>query len=1119
MFYYISLLNAMGAASNYDLLIEKINTFIRRYYLNKLLRGVIFLGATLFSGFIIITLSEYLGNFSILLRTILFFGYILTNLAVFGWLVLPPLLAYFRLGSTLSHDEAAQIIGTHFSDVKDKLLNTLQLKRLQDENPAQRSLIEASIDQKIVSLKPVSFPSAIRIKENVKHLKWVVVPFCIIMILAFTAPSMLKDSTERLIKHDQYFAPRSPFQFVITNRSLSVVQGEDLRLDLKLTGDKFPNDVYLETGNNTFKLDKDNISRFHYLFSNLQQNVRFRLLGNDFSSQEYQITVNLKPSLLHFDVELQYPGYIHKKAEQLNNAGDLTIPAGTVVRWTLHTQNANAMYFEMNGKKERLQSDNNTFLHNERVIAPGTYLLRAINPVVTRGDSASYRINVIADQPPAIEVNEKPDSLSTKAIYFAGKIQDDYGFSSLTFHYTISSHDNAKPRTFSKAVKADLNATQADFFHYWDLKELGAKPGEEVSYYFDVADNDGVSGPKHVRSAEHTLHVPTEQELNKQLDATTQAVKQKMTAAIKLAAEVEKESKKLNEMLLNKNDLSFDEKKQVQDLLQKRKELEDLVQEIQKENKQNMINRQENKQEDREILEKQKQIQDLFNNVLDEKTRELLKNLQKLLDQNQKDPAQDELSKMQMDNKSLKKELDRVLELYKKLEVEQKLKENIDQLNKLAEKEKKLSEQSKDKNADQKALQEKQEQIKKEFKDIEKALDDLKDKNEQLEQKTNFDNPKADEQKIKDQMDKSSDNLSKNDKQKASRSQKDAADQMQQLAEKLQKQQDEGEEQEQNIDMGQLRQLIKNLVSNSFDQEKTMQTLRGMSSADPAYINWAQKQKDIKDNMQNVEDSLYSLSKRVPQIQTTVNKEISIINTNIEQALTNLGDRRTAEANQNQQYAMTSMNNLALMLDEALSQMQNAMKNAKGGKSGKKKQPSLSQLNQMQQKLNENMQKMREQMQQNGNQGKSGQGDSQMSERFAKMAREQQMIRQSLQQLDRDQNKDGRKRMGDLDNISKEMEQTEKDLVNKKISEETVKRQEQIKTRMLEAEKADQEREQDQQRESKAGKDIAPGYIKALQNYQQLKNKQTEQVRTVPPTLNYYYKSKIKSYFDQINGK
>ena len=109
--------------------------------------------------------------------------------------------------------------------------------------------------------------------------------------------------------------------------------------------------------------------------------------------------------------------------------------------------------------------------------------------------------------------------------------------------------------------------------------------------------------------------------------------------------------------------------------------------------------------------------------------------------------------------------------------------------------------------------------------------------------------------------------------------------------------------------------------------------------------------------------------------------------------------------------------------------------------------------------------------------------------------------------------------LGNLDKIAKQMEQTEHDLVNRSITEEAVKRQEQIQSRLLEAEKAEQQREQDQQRESHAGKELPPGYIKALQDYRQLKQKQTEQVQTVPPSLNLYYKIKIKSYFDLLNAK
>src|SRR5579872_774279 len=170
----------MRSSENYDLLIGKINTFIRKYYFNSFLRGLIFLGAGLFSAYVVITLGEYFGNFNTSFRTFLFYFFILLNLGLMGWLVIPSLMAWLKLGKTITHDQAAEIIGKHFADVSDKLLNTLQLKKLADANQLQRELIEASIDQKIESLKPVSFPSAINIRENREYLKWIVFPAAVI---------------------------------------------------------------------------------------------------------------------------------------------------------------------------------------------------------------------------------------------------------------------------------------------------------------------------------------------------------------------------------------------------------------------------------------------------------------------------------------------------------------------------------------------------------------------------------------------------------------------------------------------------------------------------------------------------------------------------------------------------------------------------------------------------------------------------------------------------------------------------------------------------------------------------------------------------------------------------
>jgi len=1112
----------MNSTDNYSLLIDKINIFIRKYYFNNFLRGLIFLGAGLFSAYVVVTVSEYFGNFNTLFRTLIFYLFIFLNLGLIAWLIIPSLLAWLKLGKSLTHDQAAEIIGKHFNDVNDKLLNTLQLKKLAAEDERHRALIEASIDQKIEALKPVSFPSAINIKENTKYLKWILFPAAVICVLALAAPSVLTESTRKLIRHDEYFAPVAPFSFILQNKSLAVVQGDDLKLDLKLEGNNLPAAIYVETGNNTFKLDKENISRFHYVFTNLQQNTSFRLIGNGFASTRYLITVNLRPALLHFDADLNYPAYLHKKNETLTNAGDLTIPAGTVVNWHFHTQNATALQFSMdgnNGVANAVAPD--IFEHRERVLKNSIYKITPLNNRANHADSASYRINVIADEPPTILVNEKPDSVSMKALYFNGRIQDDHGFSELTFHYTVGDPDNkAAQKTFTKPVKADLGSTQADFFYFWNLKELGIKAGDKVTYYFEVADNDAVSGAKKVRSPEHALNIPDTKELNNELNAGTQQIKQKMLSAIKIAGQIEHDSQKLNQMLLDKNTLSFDEKKQIEDLLQKKKDLDDLVKEIQNDNKKNEYNRQENQPQDKTLTEKQQQMEQLLNNVLDPKTQEMLEKLQQLLQNEQKDGTRDQLSKMQSENKSLKKELDRMLELYKRLEFEQKLNQNVSQLNQLSQEQQKLAEQSKQPNADQQGLQKDQQKLNQDFQDIKKSLDDLQKTNEQQERKQDFQNPVQDEQRIDQQMQQSSDELKKNDGAKASQSQQQAASQMKQLADKMAQKDQEGEESENAVDEQQLRQLLKNLINSSFEQEKVMQTLKGINPSDPGFIPLAQNQKSIKDNLKTAEDSLYALSRRIPQIQSTVNQEVSAINTHIDDALSNLGDRRIAEATRNQQFAMTSMNNLALMLSEALDQLQ---KSKGQGKSGKGKQQSIAQLAKMQEQLNQNMQKARQQMMQQGNQGKSKSGNNgengNISEQLAKLARQQQMIREALQQINRDDNKDGTGSLGDLDKISKQMEQTEHDLVNRAISEESLKRQQQIKSRLLEAQKAEQEREQDQQRESHAGKDIPPGYIKALQEYQQAKQKQTEQVKTVPADLNLYYKLKIKYYFDLLNAK
>lgn len=1100
--------------SNYDLLIAKINEFTQKFYLNKLLRGSIYAAAIILALYLFLFVLIYYAHPGTTTKTILFFSFLFISLITIAFWIVKPALSYFKLSKTISLEQASNLIGNHFFNIKDRLLNTLQLKALAEDSPQNSQLILAGIDQKIGELRPIPFASAINLNDNKKHIKYILLPLAIIIFIAIIAPSILKEGTNSFIRYNEEILPKAPFEFAILNKSLTVTQGDDLTINLQLKGDEFPQDVYIEDGANSYKLEKENISRFNYTFKNIQKDKSLRFFGGGFNSTSFKIDVKPRPSLLDMKAKLVYPTYLNRKAEEINNVGDLLIPEGTRITWQLHTENSETLAFILQNQTFNLKIEDDLASFSRTIKNNSNYRVVPKNNFVSNADSLNHQIAVIADQFPSISVVETKDSVSTKALYFSGSIADDYGFSSLKFKYSIK-QDGKTIAQQNKQITIKNNQLEHSFFHLWNLNEIHVKPGQVLEYYFEVADNDGVNGAKVSRSEIKTYQVPTQQQLAEKLAEGSEALKKKMESTIKLAQKIEKDSKKLTQDLLDKKQLTFEDKKQIEQLLEKQKQLEEAVKDIKAQNEKNNIEKQENNALNDELKEKQKQIDDLFNNVLDEKTKDLLKKLQQLMEQNNKDLTKEELSKMQMDNKTLKNELDRILELYKQLEFEQNLQNKIDRLEEIAKQQKELSEKSKEKNADVNDIKNKQDQLNKDFKDLQKELAKLEEQNQGLEKPNDFKNPEKESKEIEKNQQESKEDLNKNDKQKASQKQQKAGEQMQQLAQKMKESQQQGEEEESKTNAEELRRLLENLLSTSFEQEKVMLALRRMANNDPSYIANVQQQNTIKDNMKTIADSLFSLSKRVPQIESTVNAEVGKINFNIDKAIDYLGDRRTAEANRSQQFAMTSLNNLALMLNEALEQMQNAQKNSKSGK-GKKGKQSMKDLQKMQEQLNQKMQNARDKMQKEGNMGTVPKG--QMSQEFAKMAQQQQMIREALQKINKEENKDGKGSLGNLNQMAEEMKKTENDLVNKRINEETMNRQKDLTTKLLDADKAQREQDQDSKRESAAAKEFPPSYKQLLERFKKEQQSESELIQKLPPNLNYYYKNKIAEYFKLLNS-
>jgi hypothetical protein len=217
---------------------------------------------------------------------------------------------------------------------------------------------------------------------------------------------------------------------------------------------------------------------------------------------------------------------------------------------------------------------------------------------------------------------------------------------------------------------------------------------------------------------------------------------------------------------------------------------------------------------------------------------------------------------------------------------------------------------------------------------------------------------------------------------------------------------------------------------------------------------------------------------------------------------------------------MTSMNNLALLLSDVLQQMQMSGMDMSGkGKPKKKGKTPLPMMSEMQQKLNEKMQGT------TGKGGKGGKGKDGKdgkegnSEELAKMAQEQGRIRRMLQELLENQKgtEIGNKLNDQVKDLIKKMDQTETEIVNKQITPQTINRQKEIQVRLLESEKALRQQEEDEKRKAETATDKTKTIPKALEEYVKAKQKQTELIRTVPPSLSPFYKKEVDNYFKRIN--
>jgi hypothetical protein len=1122
---------------NYSLLIEKLDAFIRKFYINQLLRGALYTVGAVLGLFILLNVAEYYFYFSTGVRTAMFWSFaLLSGAALWRWVAL-PLMHYFHLGKVISHEQAAQIIGQHFTDVKDKLLNILQLKQ-QSNNAIYAELINASINQKSEEIKIVPFTSAIDLGKNRKYLRYALPPVLLFLFLILGAPNIIREGTMRLWNSTTKFEKPAPFKFLINADSLKAVQFSDFLLKVKVEGSALPNEVFINLGNVQYRLEKDAANEFSYKFANLQKDTEFKLFSGAIESRDYTLEVLKKPNILSFNTKLNFPAYIGRASEELSNVGDLVVPQGTNIGWVFNAQHTDqlALRFGNAPNAEAKRFDDELFQFNRRAMKDETYKVFLSNALLSGADSVAYTVTVIPDLHPQISVEEFKDSANLKTSFFAGDASDDYGLLNLTFNYQIKKAKGGQMPM--NTVKIEKPAgKQVQYEYNWDVRNLNLEPGDEVTYYFEVFDNDGVNGSKSARTGLMQYKMPTLDEFRQQQASNSQEIKKDLEKAMKESLKIQDELKKLRDKVLQKKELDWQTRKEMEKLMDRQKELQKQIEDAKQNFDQNKEQQQEFNQQTEDQQQKQEQLEKLFEETMSEEMKQLMEDIQKLLQEMNKDQMLEQMEEMQLNNEDLSKDLERLQELYKQLEVENLLQQQIEQLEELAKEQEELAKETEnaEKDGEQKdgeqkksdeQLEKAQQELNEKMEDLEKKMEELLKKNEELKRPENIEDNKEEMKDAKKDMQDAKQNLNQKQKKGASKKQKSAANKMKEMANKMKQDGQAGEMEQMEEDIKALRQLLENLVGLSFNQEQTMKDVTQTTVNTPRYVELAQQQFKIKDDFKLVEDSLQALASRNFQIESIINEKVTEIKGSINNSLDELEERRVNTASEHQQRSMKGLNDLALMLSEIMEQMQQQMSammpgsqacqkpgnksgQGKGGEPKDKISKGQEDLNKIMKDLKERLDKQKGQ-QQPGQQGKGQQGQP-SSEEFAKMAAKQAALRNALREMQKKKQEQGK---GDkaLDEIMDGMNKIETDLVNKRLNNEMLKRQEEILTRLLEHEKAEREREQDEQRQAETAKQQPAKMPPALEEYLKKRRAEIEQFRTVSPALKPYYKQLVEEY-------
>lgn len=1092
----------------YNSFISRISETGRKDVLFKLTKNILLaLTAFIILALVLVSL-EAMFEFSSMARKVMFFGTISAFAATFVMIFVYAWSWNKELSKPAKVSRYARTIGSHYPEIKDNLLNAIQIYDYtrRNDHMFSQELAAETINQVNETSKQYNFSGVISHKKNLPLVLFFTFAFLLFTSLMLIFPNTFLAAGNRLINYNYTFVENTlGIAYDVKPGNMEIAKGESVEVLAKIMfndanykteeitlNTKVVTNDGIEISSNSEKVSAASVNEFKASLKNITANTIYWFEYKGIKSNTYNITITNRPIIKTTKITVYPPAYTKLPSRTVDGTEISTIAGSRIYVEVEASDDLSKSFIQFSGGTPfGMELNGRTATGSFTASSNGTFRLSVIKDFngkeLANTNSPEYQVMVHADEYPKISIIE-PDGGETnvqgvKDMLVRSRVSDDFGFTKMRLGYKVvkSKFGPAdKDYRFADIPIKNTDATGLEVPYVWNVSSLNLGTEDEVEYFVEVYDNDGVSGPKMSRSEIRRLIYPSLEALMNKTEKTKEDVESQLKSAFEDAMDLKKELDEIkDQMEKNPEEMGLNDPKKNQEMMQKMENIQNNLNSTQQKLDDLMKELQQNSQVSKETLDKYMELQKLFQKIDSKELREALKKLQEAMKNMNKDEMKEAMKNFKFDEENFKKSLEKTMELLNKILNEQKLGELTQKLDDITKKQDELKQNTKNTDANNKEQMKEQsktqDQIKQDMSEFQKQMKELSENMKKAgDQKLSKEMQKMLEEMMKKQieqnMQQSKESLENGNKQQSDQKQGQVSEDLNEMNQKMQDMLAQMMEQENQKLQAKMEEFLEKMKEMSKKEGELKEQSKELDKNSPNedFQKQKQDQQALQNQLSNLIEEMMSMAQQMG-MTPMMSKNLGDAFNEMQKASDQLGKKEGNNANKSQGNAKES-------LDKALEKMQSMCQNGKQPGNGKKPGMGLAQLLQQLQQMIQKQQGLNQQMQGMPQPGKEGEMSQEQMAQMQKLALEQQQLKEGLQQMNEEfkkqQDEDGKKMLGDLDQIQKDMMEVVKDLENNNVSPETKKRQDKILSRMLDFQLSTREKDFEQKRESKPGKNF-----------------------------------------------